>query len=1137
MNFLILKYYFGGAGTGKTEFCYREIVRRKDEKHFLIVPEQFSLESEKRLVEFSNGATASNCQVLSFSRLAYLVFSKTGGVKTKILENNGKKMLLRKVAHSLQNELSYYKKSLDKDGFIKNISDTITEFYNYCVDVESLYAYLQTLEKDSSLYLKMNDIYKIYKVFMEYIKNEYISQDETLDLLSLKLQGNSFFNDTVFWIDGFTGFTKQEFNVIEKILEQGKEVNFFATLKTNEYVFNDIKFYDPFYEVKSTINKISAIASNKAKIEKPILFKEGLRFKESRELGFLEKNFLSYNSEIYSEKLNDIKLNVSQNIYEEIDNVAAEIFYLVKEKNYQYKDIAIVTSDVNLYQKHIGSIFGDYLIPTFYDATRDVLSHPLVEIIRALVDIGVHNYSYESVFRFLKTKLTNFTESEIDIIENYALAYGIKGYKWKREWKYGFSQENKKGLYDKETILNVQERFLEITNIFTEKVTYKSKLTIKEFSRRIFEVLEKIEATKTLEKWIVSSPNKNSVTIKEHKQIWGKIVDVFDKLIEILGDEKVSTFEFSKILDAGLKEIDLGVIPPSQDAVIIGDFQRTRLPEIKALFVINFNEGIIPKPLDEAGLFSDEERVLLKDKGMELQPDSRRKSFEQQFLIYGMLTKPKNFLYLSYSIGTIEGKTLHPSSVIAKLSKIFTELVDFGKNSEKRENILMPKPTFGKLASALKNFADGNEIKKEYLDAYGWFSDNELYKDRLENLKTIIFEDFSNKYIDKEKVGKIYGKEVFMSATKLENFIKCPFSYFVEYNLHAKERKIYDVTSLDIGDLFHKIIEKFVEKLNKENESMRTVAPEKINVVVDACVEELVEEMSSGIFASSERLKYIVERIKRISKRSIWALSKHIKAGKFEPLGSELEFSLDTPLTDIQIQLDENRKIIITGRIDRMDIFDSDGNRYIKIIDYKSGNLKFDIQDLYFGMQLQLILYIDAFIKNGKQFFKNSKIEKEVLPGGIFYFNLKDPIVNYNGDAEEIEKLLLKEFKMSGLVLADKNVILGMDSDIEKESLIIPAEFKADGDFGKRSSIASLEQFFDIQKFVNNKIKLLGEEIFDGNIKVFPYKKGAKTGCDYCKYASVCQFDMIDKQNKYNYMRVFGSREEVLNMIAEQNGE
>jgi ATP-dependent helicase/nuclease subunit B len=990
-------------------------------------------------------------------------------------------MLIRKVLS--ETDLVFYKEAFDKNGFVSRVSDAISEFFRYRVSPDSLLV---------SQNPKLKDLYNIYVNYIEYLKREYISTDEILDFLAAA--NLDFLSETTVWADGFVSFSKQEQNVLDRLIASAKDVYIAFASDTPANYYDDLKISDLYFESKNAVNKFKNY-----KTPAPIFLK-----REKRDV--------------------EIEIIKAQNIFGELKNASFKIHYLAREKNYRYNEIALVAPDVNEYKGKIRSAFSEFGIPAFFDAKTDVLSHPLTELIRSLADIAVYNYSYEAVFRFLKTGLTGIERDECDDLENFVLAKGVKGYKWKTNWR---------GADDR--VLEIKNRVLEIIEPINA-LSKKKEFPIEVFCERIFDVLFKINIDERL-KNLIQNERRPDV-LRLHKQIWGKIVGVFEKLVEILGKKKTGWFEFGKILDAGLSEIDMGIIPPVCDSVYVGDLKRSRLPEIKALFLIAANDGITPPIISESGILTDDLRAELLAAGIELAPDRARETAAQNFLIEKTLSKPSEYLCVSYSAQTLEGKRLRrfnfkiaekedakkgakkgaKESVKESVKESAKEIVKEGakEGAAAKETIFIPEPSIRELGAALYKYSrecePPNAEIANYLDLYNAVRDTEEAK----TIAELISSDVSEQKLSREAVKDIYGAELPISASRIEKFAACPFAYFIEYNLKARKRKIHEIGAPDLGELFHRILEKFTAEMPPD--TLKTIKRERIKELVRICVDSIIRENieentnktdAFDAFTEDARLAYAVRKIKRVAERSIWALSLHAKCGDFE------NYAVEAPINEIKIQIN-SKTLRVAGRIDRVDVYNDNGTLYAKIIDYKSGAKKFDLDDVYFGTQTQLLLYMDAFIKRAQTDRPSGTPEiappdpsrpsgapenapVKVLPGGAFYFNLDDPIVDYSPDYEEE---ILKKFSMSGLVLED--AAKALDKNYPKGFV-----FKGDA--------VSLEKFNEILESVNLKIIELGEEILKGNIKVAPFKKGVSTGCDYCEFRSVCQFDIIDKPRKYNY--------------------
>ncbi len=1107
-----LNFIFGGAGYGKTEACLRRLTEMS-EKHktlIYIVPEQFTLESEKSLCQRANDGAIMSVQVLSFQRLAYRLFAESGTGIGVILDDAAKNMLLRKITLELSQELPFFGKAADKQGFIENLRLIIREFFQYNISILKLEKTIEEVAENESLYRKLSDIFAIYKRYVNYIENAYISAEQTLTLVPEKVLGSKLLEGAHIFIDGFNGFTPQEYNIIETLMKKAVSLTVTLTVKSNKTYHNEIKPQEPFFETKTTVNKLTNIArENGIQINEPVYLMDSYRFENFPELSFLEKNFFHYHYSRYEKNTENIRIYETQNHYAEIEQAAVNILRLTREHSLKYKDIAVVCADSSTYEHAIKDIFKTYEIPFFIDTKADILSHPLSELIRGVIDIAAYNFSYEPVFRFLKTGLSSLSADEVDMLENYVLAFGLKGFKWNLdEWTYGFDS----GVYDKEIINLLRDKVLKDIEPFL-KVCEKNKNSIRNYSVAVFNLLFGLNVNEKLDK-MAASEVMDSNALKRHEQIYGKTVQVFNKLVEILGDEQITVKSFGKIVEEGFSATDTGIIPPTLDQVIIGDLERSRLPEIKALLLIGVNEGVLPAIKKEIGLLGDEERVLLKNKGVELAPDSRRKSYEEQFLIYSVISKPLNYLYLSYPAGNLQGKALRPSSLIAKVKKLFPEIEVGAENNE----VTLAKPMLSKIGVYLQKAATGDNLTELEYTVYSWFSQSKNHFQMLDKMEKIRFELTPEIYLNDISINSLYSKRITTGISRLEQYIKCPFAYFIKYNLNANERQLYEATPIDYGNFFHNVLELFSNFLDERGLAWKNLNKETIGDIVDISVEALAPQLSNAVYLSTAKFRYMVKRIARISKRSIWALVEHIKNGLFEPKGYELSFGMDSPITSISVAINDEKRFILTGRVDRVDAVDIDGNVYIKIIDYKSGNVTFDISDVYFGMQLQLIMYLDALLENGAKYFGIDNINISILPGGVFYFNIKEPMLNVKEKItpDALEEMMLKTFKMTGLVLKDEKVVKAMDSGIDGYSGIIQASVKKDGTIGSGNSTASLENFDLIRKHVLGKITSIGQEMISGKMSVNPFKKGDRTACDFCGYNAICKKEIMESKSIYN---------------------
>ncbi|MEA4815839.1 MAG: helicase-exonuclease AddAB subunit AddB [Lachnospiraceae bacterium] len=1116
----------GPSGYGKTFFCLNEISKKQDEKSsgkiVYIVPEQYSLQAEKDLIRATEHKGLMKAMVLSFSRLAFNILAETGGGRRPFLGETGKNMTLRKILSDKCEDLSYYKNSADKPGFILELSKTITELCQYNITPEDISNALESVPF-SAFSSKLSDIFVIYEAYKKYLKENYISSDEALDIAYNKIPSAMLIKNSEFFIDGFNGFTPKELKIISMLLKYSKNVSvtltiskesFEAAVKTNIYDLNPTSL---FYETQLTAKKLIETAT--AAIPEaylPMFLTEPKRYKSELMLA-IEKNLFNYSAKPF-------EINKGLRIYEaekkcdEVYDVAENILELTRDHGYRYKDIAVLSGSVSEYENIIPPVFSSYSIPYFIDKTKDVTSHPLVVFIISLVEMIVQNYSYESVFRLFKTRLTPMEPEDIDVFENFCLAKGIKG--WKLTGDMDFYLKNCEPDF-KEKITRLHAGFMEYTKEI-RKVKNNKKISVLKLSEVIFETLYSLQIPEKLEsREEISKAFKNTEKAYEDSQIWQSVTETFDTMASALGSQEMLPAEYLKILKAGFADNSLGIIPPGYDRIIFGDIERTRLPEIKALFIIGANDGILPRATELSGLFSDNDRASMEGFGLSLSKDTKRKTFEEMFLIYCGITQPSHVLSISYHKNDMQGKEKRPSFIVNRLKKLFPN-IEIQRKSDKKgmDLISLPLPTIKNIQEEISKKTKKENISPYLGYALSYINKKSGYTKNIQMIKKGILYKNAEPPLSAKTVKSLYGNSLFSAVSRLESYAECPFGYYMKYGLKAKERPVYKLQTPDIGSFFHKLIENFSKYIDETNLSWQSLTKEDISLAVDKISGKTAEDFNNEIFLSSGSLSYLSKRLSEISKRVLCVLSNHIKNGSFVPMGYEVGFGKNNSLPPIVIELSNGQKMILTGKIDRVDILDSNGKKYVKIIDYKSGSKSFDLQNVYYGLQLQLMIYLDAFIQSGGT-------TEEFLPGGAFYFRIKNPIIQGASEFsdEEIERLISKELKMSGLMLKNRDVISGIDKSLIDEngnlsgaSDIVSVDIKKDGELKPSSSVAEYESFIGLIDYAKQKAKNLGEDIYSGKIDIQPYKLGNKNPCIYCPFKSVCRFDP-EYGGSYRYLR------------------
>lgn len=1122
----------GSSGSGKSYILYKNIInesiKNRDNNYMIIVPEQFTMQTQRDLVTMHPRNGTMNIDILSFLRLSYRIFYEVGTEERIVLEDTGKCMVLRKAAEEKKEELKFLKGNLRKQGFISELKSILSEIYQYSITDDDLENIILKVSKKPVLEGKLKDLLTIYKSFKEVMGNKYIAAEEILDILYSVIEESEIIRNSTICFDGFTGFTPSQYKLLRRLMKFSKKVIVTVTIDPREEIDCLDEEFKLFHLSKKTINKLKSIAKEENVVIDETLWVNSkgsipYRFRDSDELACLEYNLFRYPSEIYKGETKNIRIFEAQDSKTEAVYTIREILRLIREEGIRYRDIAIVTGDIGTYGRIYERELEVVKIPYFIDNKKDIISNPMVEFIRSGIDVIIRDFSYESVFRYLRCGLSYIEGADVDVLENYVIALGIRGFgMWNREWTGTLRSKSSINLeFINDLRRKVVDEFSDLYSIFRNK-----RVTVLEYTKGLYDFIIQHEVYDKLEDYINRFERENNlIMVKEYKQVYELVMNLFEKFTGLLGDEIMTAVEYNEILEAGFEEQKVGLIPPGTDQLVIGDIERTRLKDIKVLFFVGVNDGIIPKSNNKGGIISDTEREFLKSSDVELAPTKRQSAYTEQFYLYLNLTKPQRRLYITYSKTGTDGKALRPSYLVGKIKKIFPEIKVMTDSEEKlaADYIIGTDRGLGYLIEGLRNYPY-KDMADEWKEVFTLYLNKEDFKEELIKLIEGAFYINDDNTLSKAAAKALYGVNLSNSVTRLEQYASCAFAHFLKYGLELEERQEYKLSVPDLGNVFHKAIDLFSKKLMKSSYDWNNIPDDIRNEYVKECVNEAVTGFKNSVLFSSKRNEYIINRIERMTKRTIWALCEQVKRGRFVPKEFEVQFSYLDSLDTVKIEISEEETIHLQGRIDRIDICEDEEKVYVKIIDYKSGNKSFDVVSLYHGLQLQLAVYLNAAM----EFEKYKYADKEIIPAGIFYYNIDDPFVEKVPDIEEIEKNILKELKVNGVVNSDCETVKRLDRSFDSEgsslaggvkSDVIPVETNKDGSLTKRSSTISQRTIEGMIEFVDEKVKKLGKEMLEGNIKARPYKLGSSTACDYCSYRGVCGFDLKLSGNEYNKLK------------------
>lgn len=1118
-----LQFIMGPSGSGKSHYLYQNFIEQSElcpGQHFiLLVPDQYNMQAQKDYIEASPKKGLLNVEILSFGRLAYRILEENGGMEKVILDEVGKSFVLRKVVEKCLPDLKVIGGQLKKVGYIEELKSAISEFAQYGIRPEDMDEILDKMGQKGSLFYKMKDLQIIYAEFQRYMEGNYITSEERMELLCELVGQSKLLCNSVIALDGFTGFTPIQKKLIRRLLTVSEKVMVSVAISEKEDPFVYRTPYQLFCLSKQTVTSLTEIAREEGvMLEEPVYLhnKPVYRFRENPALAFLSEHLFTTDRAKYEKKQDNICIRGAKSPREEVEAVAQQIRRMVRVDGYRYMEIAIVSPSMDTYGYLIDDIFADYDIPLFMDSKRSILLNSFVEYLRSLLDMAEQNFTYESVFRYLRTGMTGFATDEIDRLENYIRATGIRGYKkWQEPWMRTTRSVDETDL----VLLNqVRSRFIEDIDETMEVLKRRHK-TVRDITSALHALFMKDGLQQRVKDYELHFANEGkAVLAKEYAQIYRIIMDLFDQFVTLLGEEKLSLREYCELLDAGLSYAKVGTIPPTLDSVVVGDIERSRLPEVKVLFLLGMNDVNVPGNAENGGFISDYDRQQMADIQVQLAPTAKEKTYIQKFYLYLVMSKPSEKLYISYSRVSSDGKAIRPSYVIGNIKRLYPLLEEQWEDLPEKEWTARGGMKY--LVQGLQQ--KGLGLTDEWKEVFRWYKQEPVWREKVEQILTAAYYRKPEDRLTEEVARKLYGSILRNSVSRLEKFMSCAYAHFLTYGLQLQEREEASFRAMDFGNVFHKALELFSRKVEKEGYTWQNIPDEIRQELIEESVDESTLSFQGSALFESARESYAVTRIRRMLYRTIWALSYQLEQGDFTPDGYEVRFKRSFPLfEDCSMQLG--------GVIDRLDVCMTDDKVYVKIIDYKTGSKEFDISSLYHGLQMQLITYLTVAMEMQKDRWP----DKEIIPSGIMYYQINDPLVTDVNDTLKEEEEMLKKLKPNGLINSQIDNVYHLDRGIGSSSLVVPAGLNKDGTLAKRSKAIGTPQWHLLMDYSKQQLHTIGSKIMQGDISIAPYIQKEKSGCAYCPYVTVCKFD--EKIPGYRYRNLTTlSMEEVLENMREE---
>ncbi|WP_206458545.1 PD-(D/E)XK nuclease family protein [Anaerovorax sp. IOR16] len=1146
----MLRIYYGRENLDKDKFLFGEIEKRlkeiancENQNHILlVVPDQFTLQAERNAFACLGVEGLMDLEVLSQSRLGSRVVQETGGGKRLHIDKYGRHMLLSKIIGEQEDSFDAFQGMKKSHAFIEMVNDLITEMKQYNLTAKELTEYLTEMEADSLLYRKLCDVQKIYARYEAALEGNYADTEDSMALFAEKIPESQWIKKSEIWIYGFDSFTPKSLKIIESLMLQSLNVTIVLTDCREK-----VRDQDLFDLSKDMIRRLEALAlknqfpielieiPNHYMIEK----KQGKQFfgkGKMEELIHLERELFSYPQRLYAEKLKAISFCTCANFYAEAETAATEITSLVRDYGLRYREIAVICNDMEERGSVIRRVFEQYEIPFFLDHKRTILHNPAIKLVLALLSLIEGNYAFEDVFECIKTGLffdDDFFNEEIDSLENYAIQYKIRGNRWKSEFRYGKKEWGDEQLANlnhmRSTFHHTIDRF---KTAFQESQNVKEQTTV--LYHFLSDTLNLPFKLEELQQELIDRMEYEYA--EEVAQVWEVVLAMLDQLVELLGSEELSVEDYAKLLHAGFEAVEIGLLPPTADQVLVGTMQRTRTGKIKALLILGANEGVLPSAQNEKALLNDDEKAVLMQKGIEICKDDILRIQEEKLAIYKTLSKPTDYIWMSHTVSDLEGKEMKPSMIFEKLHALFPK-VTVEKDIQNRDDVMLRiqrvPSTANYLTEALRDASDGKTLREQWKIVYNWFLQkaNEKTETKLPGIISglqagILYENRVEK-LQRDLVETLYKKDgwkdFLLSPSRLERFGRCPFSHFIQYGLRPAERRIFEIAGREVGDAYHECLMRFSQELTVEGMDITDERSPWMKLTKETCADrisslmkEIALEYREGVFSQGEEESYRMDRMSQVCIDAAWALVSHVQCGHIKQVYFEAEFgqAKEKPFPPVVVDV-QGQKVRIEGKIDRVDVLSGKENSFIKVIDYKSGKERFNLEEAKGGWRLQLMLYLEAAMGG---FSKT-----DTKPAGVFYFEIAEPMVDASGIAPEeyidsLREKLARTFKLDGVLLDNPNVIESMAGDFTGISDVIPVRKKKDGTFSGTSEGKLLDEaeFESFREQVHHTIEGLCNDLVCGKLDIRPKKTKTTTACEFCKFKGICHFDLAFKGCQYS---------------------
>lgn len=1119
----MLHLVIGRIGCGKTQKIYSEIEKLVDlgkRDILLLVPEQYSFETEKNIVSLMGAQKADSVSVFSFTFLAKYLLKMFGNANLPEIDDGIRAVLMSLALEQVGDKLDFYFKSKFSQGFITEMMGMIKELRQCAVSPDDLYNSCEEMD-DGVLKSKVSELSLISRAYSALLEQSWLDDETSLDRLHGIIEKVDWFNGKTVFVDDFRGFTAQEMTLLGDILPRAEDV--YITVCTDKITGLHEK-YSVFAHTRRTARKLLGLNEKCSMPPVDVIEVSKSDYYATPELSHLEAQLYSVIPQRYENEVNDIEICRAENFLAECDYVASNIKRLISEEGYRCRDIAVIGRNSSEYDAGVKASLKKFDVPVYVDKRQPIMTQPLINFVNAAVKIACDGFSTENVMRLLKTGLTNLSQDDISALENYAVMWKINGNRWCDDFK-----GHPDGLGCE--MLQKHAEILEKINLSRKAVTYplsKLRTTFKNInglsaSKGIYDLLCDFNVAENLKKISLELRENGEIELAlEQERIWEILIEILDDTASVLKNTSLTARRFEELFNTMVSRFTIGALPNGLDEVLIGSAERVLTSSPKVIFAVGVNDGVFPYIQLNKKVLSRNEREQLKSFGIDLGQQADEDVMEERFISYKTLCGATNKLYLSYCAKTVSGAELAPSELISQLNKIFPEVKTVDPSlTEKTDFLRSTKASFEVMAKGWRNPDSVIATLKAY------FENDAQHKDKLRALKRAADKkEFAIE--DKSVAQKLFGRDMYMSATRVETYFKCPFEYFCKYGIQAKPARVAELDPMQKGTVIHFVLETLI----------KTHGSAALCKMTDAQIDEIVLSILESYFAinmsaeqeHSERFNYLYMSLGKTVCAVAKRLIKEFSVSDFVPVDFELPIDNDSEVKPYVVELSDG-SMRLKGSVDRVDMMTLDDKKFVRVVDYKSGGKNFQLSDVFYGLNMQMLIYLFAIWKNGTGKYEN------ISPAGILYMPVKATVTDLGRDATDDEILTqqMKDCRMNGMVLDDSRVIIGMDNN--KSGMFIPVKYD-EKKCAFSGSLIGLKEMKLLSEKVENILREMGDSLHQGQIQAEPVFSQSTTSvyndaCKYCDYKTVCGFEPDDRKKEIEKL----SDEDCFKILAEKDGE